>query len=306
MSITTKAVDAEGECLNHPCHGIEMVIQPTEKDLGGFSVRRVLPYATRKMLGPWIFFDHMGPVRFEPENGIDVRPHPHINLATVTYLFEGEILHRDSLGNAQIIRPGDINLMVAGRGIAHSERTPPALRSQSHCLHGLQLWLALPKELQEIEPMFYHHETKQLPTIIVEDVSIRVMMGSAFDVSSPVKCHSKTLYFEATLKQNQTIQLPSHVQERGVYVINGKLKIDQVELIAHAFTIFEKGASIELTALEETKIVVIGGDPIGDRYIWWNFASDTKERIEQAKQDWRLGKFPKVLGDEVEYIPLPT
>lgn len=256
------------------------------------------------MVGPWIFFDHMGPADFPPGKGIDVRPHPHINLATVTYLFEGEILHRDSLGSYQGIRPGDINLMVAGRGIVHSERERPEVKHVAHRLHGLQLWLALPEQDEEIEPAFHHYPSEDIPGVVVEEVPVRVMMGTAYGVTSPVKTFAETLYVEAHLQPGQSITLPD-VEERAVYVAKGEMKARESRIPEYAMAVFGDEAGVTLTAVRESRIAIIGGEHLGDRFIEWNFVSSRQERIEQAKQDWKSGKFPKVPGDEEEFIPLP-
>ncbi|MBV1788003.1 pirin family protein [Marinobacterium sp. D7] len=283
---------------------IELIVEPREKDLGGFSVRRVLPTRQRKMVGPWIFFDHMGPAQFAAGDGINVRPHPHIGIATVTYLFDGEILHRDSLGSYQPIRPGDINLMVAGQGITHSERERPEISSAVHNLHGLQLWLALPEAQEEIEPAFYHYPAADIPTVEIAGVPIRVMMGSAYGVSSPVKLFADTLYLEADLKTGQHLQLPS-AEERAIYVVSGGLRIQGTQIPEHAMACFTAQPDLSVEATADTRLALIGGESFSKRYIEWNFVSSRKERIEQAKEDWRGGRFPKVVGDEVEYIPLP-
>ncbi len=305
MSITTKNPNAEGDFKDHPCPGIDAIIESKSRDLGGFSVRRLLPSTQIKKVGPWVFFDHMGPVHFKKGEGLDVRPHPHINLATVTYLFEGEILHRDSLGSVQSILPGDINLMVAGKGIVHSERSPLSCREEAQRLHGLQLWLALPKAQQEIEPMFYHYPKTEIPNTIVDNVTIRVMMGQAYGIQSPVQCYTSTLYLEAHLKAGQTLNIPEDVEQRAVYVAEGCLEVSGVKLDAYSMTVFKANCPIQLKALEDTQIALIGGEPMEDRYIWWNFVSDSKERIEQAKQDWLTGKFPTIPNDDLEFIPLP-
>lgn len=280
------------------------IIEPRTKDLGGFSVRRLLPKAKQKMIGPWIFFDHMGPAEFPAGKGIDVRPHPHINLATVTYLFEGEILHRDSLGSVATIVPGDINLMVAGKGIVHSERERLEIRNQSHRLHGLQLWLALPEADEETEPAFYHYDERDIPKDSIKGVPLRVMMGTAYGMTSPVKTFAETVYIEAALQKGQKLQLPD-AQERGLYVANGA-----VDLAGQAVNTYEMavlsggGVNIEATS-DDTRIALIGGEKLGARYIDWNFVSSRKERIEQARADWQAQKFDKVPGDDQEYIPLP-
>ena len=286
------------------CGAIELIIEPRDKDLGGFSVRRSLPTTQRKMVGPWIFFDHMGPAEFPAGQGINVRPHPHVNIATVTYLFEGEILHRDSLGSVQAIRPGDINLMVAGSGIVHSERERPAVTAAPHRLHGLQLWLALPETDEEIDAAFHHYPAAEIPTVTVADVSVRVMMGTAFGVTSPVRAFAETLYVEANLHTGQTIALPD-AEERAVYVAQGSLNAQGTVIPEHSMAIFTAAPGVVLEAAEESRIAIIGGERLGERFIEWNFVSSRKERIEQAKRDWKEGRFPKIPGDEIEFIPLP-
>ena len=303
MSEMTQTSD--GDCdFGDACGAIELIIQPRDKDLGGFSVRRVLPTARRKMVGPWIFFDHMGPADFPAGEGVNVRPHPHINLATVTYLFDGEILHRDSLGSTQAIRPGDINLMVAGKGIVHSERERPEVNAQPHSVHGLQLWLALPEADEETDPGFYHYPADELPSAEVEGVPLRVMMGSAYGLTSPVKTFAETLYVEAHLQAGQSITLPE-TDERAVYVASGKLMAKETEIPEHAMAVFSSQPGVVLQATSESRIAIIGGENIGKRFIEWNFVSSRKERIEEAKADWQAQRFPKVPGDEEEFIPLP-
>lgn len=287
------------------CDAIEHILLPHVKDLGGFSVRRLLPTVQRKMVGPWIFFDHMGPAEFAAGSGINVRPHPHINIATVTYLFEGEILHRDSLGSEQVIQPGDINLMVTGKGMTHSERERPELSARAHRLHGLQLWLALPEADEECEPEFLHYPQRSIPTVGVNDVALRVMIGSAFGVQSPVKAFAETLYLEASLKQGQRFHLPALAAERAVYVASGSLRAHSSNIETYAMAVLKEGAEIELEAITDARIAVIGGENLGRRFMEWNFVSSRKQRIEQAKQDWSNGRFPKVLGDEHEFIPYP-
>lgn len=300
------AKNFEQECDAAPgCDAVTLLIQPRDKDLGGFSVRRVLPTAARKMVGPWIFFDHMGPAVFPAGTGINVRPHPHINLATVTYLFEGEILHRDSLGSLQAIVPGDINLMVAGRGIVHSERERPEVTASPHGLHGLQLWLALPEADEEVEPAFYHHPAAELPSGTVEGVQVRVMMGSAYGFTSPVKEFAKTLYVEAHLEAGQSLVLPD-AEERAVYVARGSLTAQGASIPEHSMAVMSEQSGISVEAREETRIAIIGGQKLGPRFIEWNFVSSRKDRIESAKSDWREGRFPVVPGDEEEFIPLPS
>ena len=286
------------------CKAIELLIEPREKDLGGFSVRRVLPAKQRRMVGPWIFFDHMGPADFAAGEGINVRPHPHINLATVTYLFEGEILHRDSLGSHQPIRPGDVNLMVAGKGITHSERERPEITATAHRLNGLQLWLALPEADEEIEPAFYHYPDADIPRVDVDGVPVRVIMGSAYGKTSPVKVYADTLYVEAHLRAGQRINVPD-AEERAVYVAEGELTANETAIPEYAMAVFSDAPGIELTATRDSRVAIVGGQHLGDRFIEWNFVSSRRERIEQAKSDWKAQTFPKVTGDEKEFIPLP-
>jgi len=283
---------------------VELLIEPREKDLGGFSVRRVLPSVRRQMIGPWIFFDHMGPANFPAGEGISVRPHPHINLATVTYLFEGEILHRDSLGSEQAIRPGDINLMVAGRGITHSERERPAVRGVAHTLNGLQLWLALPEADEECPPDFIHYPAASIPRVDVEGVPVRVMMGHAYGVVSPVRTFADTLYVEATLDAGQRLGLPD-AEARGLYVAEGRIRVDDRLLDTYTMAVLKPGADVEIVASAPARIALIGGETLGERFIEWNFVSSDQARIKQAKIDWANQRFPRVVGDETEFIPLP-
>jgi redox-sensitive bicupin YhaK (pirin superfamily) len=287
------------------CDAIKLIIKPRITDLGEFSVRRALPNRQCKTVGPWIFFDHMGPAEFTAGSGINVRQHPHINLATVTYLFEGEILHRDSVGSLQTIRPGDINLMVAGQGIVHSERERPEVRQQPHRLHGLQLWLALPDAEEEIAPAFYHYPANAIPATVLNGVPLRVLIGSAYGLISPVLTYSETLYLEAELQPGQTLTLPE-TEERALYVAKGALQIKDQRIDEFNMVILAAAVGVVVEAITHCRIALIGGAAIGHRYIEWNFVSSRKERIAQAKQDWQAGNFPKVVGDEQEFIPLPT
>ncbi|MGJ8662328.1 MAG: pirin family protein [Marinicella sp.] len=283
---------------------IKTIIPPKSKDLGGFSVNRVLPTVQQKMIGPWIFFDHMGPAEFPAGKGIDVRPHPHINLATVTYLFEGEIWHSDSLGSSEPILPGDINLMVAGKGIVHSERERDEIRNQAHHLHGLQLWLALPEADEEMDPAFYHHDSEAIPHKNIQGVAVRVLIGSAFGLQSPVKEFAPTLYIEAALSKGQSLLLPT-VDERGLYIVNGQVQISQQTIDPFHMAVMDSSELTITATQDDTRIALIGGAHLGKRYIDWNFVSSRKERIEQAKDDWRQQRFKKVPGDAEEFIPLP-
>lgn len=287
---------------------VSLIIPAREKDLGGFKVRRVLPFAKHRMVGPWIFFDHMGPADFAPGIGINVRPHPHINLATVTYLFAGNILHRDSLGTRSVIRPGDINLMVAGKGITHSEREEEEAQAKARHLDGLQLWLALPEADEEIDPAFYHYDADEIPGITEDGLSVRVMMGEAFGLTSPVKTYAKTFYAEFRLKAGKSVEAPLTAEDRAVYACDGALEIDGQRLEPYEMAVLAPGAAVQITALDDAHFVMIGGEPLTERHIYWNFVSSRPERIEQAKADWQAQDgiaFPKVPGDEVEFIPLP-
>ena len=284
---------------------VTLIIPAREKDLGGFFVRRVLPFAKHRMVGPWIFFDHMGPANFPAGEGVNVRPHPHINLATVTYLFEGHIWHRDSLGSDCVIAPGDINLMVAGKGIVHSERTVAAELNAPRGLDGLQLWLALPEADEEMDPAFFHYDASDIPGFDDNGTAVRLMMGSAYGLTSPVKTYADTLYVDVKIQAGKQIQVPMGVPERAIYVVDGELNIDGVVLPARTMAVLKDGAFVDVRATTASHFVVIGGETLSERHIYWNFVSSRPERIEQAKQDWKAGRFPKVPGDDQEFIPLP-
>jgi redox-sensitive bicupin YhaK (pirin superfamily) len=302
MSNQMKTTEVKCKTANNQDRAIELLISPKEKDLGEFTVRRTLPSVGRKMVGPWIFFDHMGPATFPAGSGVNVRPHPHINLATVTYLFEGEILHRDSLGSYATITPGDINLMVAGKGIVHSERERSEVKNVEHKLHGLQLWLALPEKDEEIDPAFYHYPSDIIPVTTINGVSVRVLMGSAYGLTSPVLTYATTLYVEAHLLAGQILELPE-CEERAVYVANGSLNINGLVIPEFSMAVLAPEQHVVIEATQDARIALIGGENVGKRFIEWNFISSRKERIEQAKQDWREGNFAKVIGDEKEFIP---
>jgi redox-sensitive bicupin YhaK (pirin superfamily) len=283
----------------------ELVIEARQRDIGGFFVRRVLPSAQRKLVGPFIFYDHLCRVDFEPGQGLDVRPHPHIALATVTYLFEGSFLHRDSLGYAQAIRPGDVNWMIAGRGIAHSERTPPELRASGGPLHGIQCWVALPREHEEAEPSFTHHPRSTIPRLSRPGVELSVIAGSAYGVTSPVRVLSPTLYVHAELAAGSSLEVDEQHGERAVYVAAGKVRLGGIEYDEGTLLVLPRGP-VELGSSLGAQAMLLGGAPLdGDRLIYWNFVSSSLERLETAKQDWREGRFGKVVGDEQEFIPLP-
>lgn len=290
----------------HSCEAIERVIVPRTHDLGGFQVRRALPAIGKRMVGPFIFFDQMGPSEFHLGEGLDVRPHPHIGLSTVTYLFDGEIMHRDSLGTALAIRPGAVNLMTAGRGIVHSERTGLEARATGPKLYGIQAWLALPKSHEEIAPDFAHHGAGELPRIVEGGKRISLIMGSAYGQSSPVKFPWDALYAEAVLSPGAILPLDPDYDERAVYIVTGKIDIAGDEFGAGQLLVFKPGDRISILAIDQTRLMLVGGEPMdGPRNIWWNFVSSSQERIEQAKQEWKAGRFDTVPGDESEFIPLP-
>jgi redox-sensitive bicupin YhaK (pirin superfamily) len=284
---------------------LETMIVARTGDIGGFQVRRALPSVKRRMVGPFVFLDQMGPAEFLIGHGLDVRPHPHIGLATVTYLFEGEIMHRDSLGTVQPIRPGAVNWMTAGRGIAHSERTAPELRSLGFNLFGIQAWVALPSNAEETAPAFVHHPASTLPIIQAEGKTVRVIAGSLYGQASPVETPTATFYADAALEAGARIPLPADHEERAVYVAQGKIDIAGDSFEEGQRLVFRPGDEITITALEAARIMLLGGEPMdGPRHIWWNFVSSSQERIEQAKADWKAGRFGAV-PDDSEFIPLP-
>jgi len=285
--------------------GIRKLIHGRRRDLGGFAVRRVLPAGGQQMVGPFIFLDHLGPATFAPGTGIDVRPHPHIGLATVTYLFAGGLLHRDSLGFVQEIEPGAVNWMTAGRGIVHSERTGDALRASGHSIHGLQCWVALPREAEECEPAFHHHAAATLPEFAQDDARVRVVVGTAYGRESPVAVHVPTLYAAIELPAGGSLRLPDDHPERGVYVIEGRLTVEDTAVEAGMLVLLEPDKEIRVGATGPVRAMLVGGAPAdGPRHIWWNFVSSSAERIEQAKRDWSEHRFDDVPG-ETERIPLP-
>jgi hypothetical protein len=287
------------------CPGLDLVIVPRSHDIGGFEVRRALPSARRRMVGPFVFFDQMGPATFVPGRGIDVRPHPHIGLATLTYLFEGEILHRDSVGSVQPIRPGDVNWMTAGRGIVHSERTPGGLRETGGPAFGIQSWIALPKTHEETAAAFVHHGKAQLPVIEDKGITVRLVVGTLYGARSPVATFSDTVYADVQLAAGATLPFPPDQEERAVYLAEGAIEVAGDRFDEPQLLVFRPGDSIDIKAVEGARLMLLGGAAMdGPRHIWWNFVSSSKERIEQAKADWREGRFPGVPG-ETEFIPLP-
>jgi redox-sensitive bicupin YhaK (pirin superfamily) len=285
---------------------LELALEARSRDLGGFAVRRVLPSLNRRMVGPFIFYDHFGPLAFPPGAGFDVRPHPHIGLATITYLFDGEILHRDSLGSVREIRPGDVNWMIAGRGIAHSERTRPELRASGSRLHGLQSWVALPKAEEEHEPSFTHHPSDALPVVELDGATLRVIAGTAYGASAPALVLSPTLYVHAALEAGVTLPVDGAHPERAAYVVSGAVELDGVRYSVGQLLLFRRQSQVAIRALEPSHVMLLGGAPLdGERHIEWNFVSSSLERIERAKDDWRNQRFGTIPGDDREFIPLP-
>jgi redox-sensitive bicupin YhaK (pirin superfamily) len=302
----TGPTEALAPCLDHASPAIEFVIRPRLRDLGGFSVSRLLPAARRRLVGPFIFFDYFGPAQFAAGTGLDVRPHPHIALATVTYLFAGELVHRDSLGSLQVIRPGDVNWMVAGRGIVHSERTAPERRLTEHAMHGVQAWVALPKAQEETEPAFFHHAESELPSATLDGVELRVIAGTGFGMQSPVRVASPTLYVDARFAPGTALELPTEHEERALCVVSGAISCEADSFGTGEMVVLRPGERVVLRAEAAARVLLLGGARIeGERYIWWNFVSSSEERLERAKRDWRDGRFPVVPGDETEFIPLP-
>lgn len=286
---------------------IELMVIPNAKDIGGFQVRRALPTARRRLVGPFIFFDRMGPAILRAGQALDVRPHPHIGLSTVTYLFDGKIRHRDSLGTEMVIQPGDVNLMTAGRGIVHSERTPQELRGAPMSVSGLQTWLALPDDKEEVDPIFENTAAMRLPEIDAEGVSGRVVIGAFSGLRSPVVTASDTLYADLSLAPGASVKIPADAEERAIYTLEGEVSISGDRFPAERLLVFRPGDEIVVSSEGGAHFMLFGGASLGSkRYIWWNFVSSSKERIEQAKEEWKTGRFDIVPGDEEEFIPLPN
>ncbi|NKB49653.1 MAG: hypothetical protein GKS02_09890 [Alphaproteobacteria bacterium] len=284
---------------------VTTVINPRDRDLGGFSVRRVLPAAQQRTVGPFVFFDHMGPAAFPAGKGVNVRPHPHIGLATVTYLFEGEIMHRDSLGVEQAVRPGDVNWMTAGRGIVHSERTAAEVNAVEHRLHGIQSWIGLPLADEETDPSFFHHGADSLPQIAQGGVTLRLIAGTAFGHTAPVKTFSPMFYLDAPLPAGALVPLPDGHEERAVYVVDGEVSIAGEPYTSGQMVVVAPDVDVSIDAVSDSRAMLLGGAPMdGPRHIWWNFVSSSQDRIEQAKDDWKNQRFDGVAGDD-EFIPLP-
>jgi redox-sensitive bicupin YhaK (pirin superfamily) len=285
---------------------VEMVIDARRRDLGGFEVGRVLPWAKRRMVGPFVFFDHMGPVELAPNlpRRVDVRPHPHIGLATITYLFAGEIVHRDSLGFQQVIRAGEVNWMTAGRGITHSERFE-TMRPHGGLLHGIQAWIALPQSAEEIAPEFVHYEADALPLERSAGATIRVIAGKAFGKTSPVRTQSPLIYAHVELQAGASTGIPDGYSERAAFVAAGAIRIGEQSYEAGQMAVVASGSQPQIIAVTDATVMLLGGEPLGTRHIWWNFVSSRPERIEQAKADWRAGRMALPVGDADEFIPLP-
>jgi len=284
---------------------IKAVLKPHTRDIGNLLVRRVLPALAARLVGPFIFFDHMGPATLPPGQGLDVRPHPHIGLATVTYLFDGTIMHRDSIGSQQEIVPGDVNWMTAGRGIVHSERTPDAARKTGGTVHGIQTWVALPREHEEAEPSFFHHAASTLPQIERNGVTLRVVAGTAFGATSPVETFSGTLYVAADFAPGSALALDAEHEERGVYLVEGDLSIDGTPLDVATMAVLVPGETVTLASQSGARVMLLGGERIdGERFIEWNFVATSREKIERAKAAWMRQEMGHVPG-ETEWIPLP-
>ena len=284
---------------------IKAVLKPHQRDIGNLYVRRVLPAMAARLVGPFIFFDHMGPATLEPGSGVDVRPHPHIGLATVTYLFDGALMHRDSIGSAQEIVPGDVNWMTAGRGIVHSERTPDAARKTGLTMHGIQTWVALPLEHEDTEPSFFHHPAATLPAIERNGVSMRVIAGTAFGATSPVATFSGTLYVAAEFAPGSAIALDAEHEERGVYLVEGDLSIDGTPLEQYTMAVLTPNETVTLASTNGARVMLLGGEKLeGERFIEWNFVASSREKIEAAKAAWTRQEMGHVPG-ETEWIPLP-
>ena len=286
---------------------IELMVIPNAKDIGGFQVRRALPTAKRRLVGPFIFFDRMGPAILRAGQALDVRPHPHIGLSTVTYLFDGKIRHRDSLGTEMVIQPGDVNLMTAGRGIVHSERTPEELRGAPMSVSGLQTWLALPDGKEEVAPVFENTAAISLPEIDAEGVGGRIVIGAFSGLRSPVMTASDTLYADLRLAPGASVKIPADAEERAIYTLEGEVSISGDRFPAERLLVFRPGDEIVVSSESGAHFMLFGGASLGSsRYIWWNFVSSSRERIEQAKEEWKTGRFDIVPGDEEEFIPLPN
>ena len=303
MSVT---LSNEPACVASRQRAVELRIEARPRDLSGFSVQRVLPSMQRRLVGPFIFFDHMGPAHMAIGAGMDVRPHPHIELATLTYLFDGEIIHKDSLGSNQAIRPGDVNWMIAGRGIVHSERSSPESRKTGVHMHGIQSWVALPLEHERTEPRFEHHPASTIPKLDLDAASLEVIAGEAYGARSPVSALSPMFYVHARMKAGTRLPIDDTHEERAIYVVEGAITLNGERCAPGTMAVLAPSANVAIECDEPTRVMLVGGAKLtGERHIFWNFVSSSEERIAQAKQKWRSGGFPKVPGDESEFIPLP-
>ena len=293
------------ECQKCPA-GMNLIIVPRTVDIGGFKVHRALPSKQRRMVGPFIFWDQMGPGEFGAGKGVDVRPHPHIGLSTVTYLFDGNLDHKDSLGNDIRIVPGDINLMSAGKGIVHSERTGPDVRTNPSRLHGIQSWLAQPKPFENSDPEFSHLTAAEIPAFESAEISGRLILGAFQNYRSPVKTQWETIYLELKMKRGATIEIPKTIEERALYLLSGTLAVMGTACRKQQMLVLRPGAEIHVTASDDVHLTLLGGAAMdGTRYLWWNFVSSSMDQIKAAAEDWKNGRCKKVPGDEIEFIPLP-
>lgn len=290
---------------------IKTLISGREKNIGNFNVRRILPEAKLRAVGPFVFFDHMGPATFAENQGMDVRPHPHIGLATVTYLFEGCIQHRDSLGSNQLIEPGAINWMTAGRGIVHSERTPESLRKSGGRINGLQCWVGLPQEFENTEPSFVHYPSSVLPSFSIQENRLKLLLGTAFGYSSPVKTHSDVLYLEVKMPQNKVLDFPTTDREVAAYLMSGKLQIDNQRIDPFTLVVMQPGENLTIEATSDAHLMILGGKNLGPRFIEWNFVATDQTQINRAKIEWQNGPSPSselfkpVPDDQDAFVPLP-
>ncbi|BDU20925.1 pirin family protein [Dyella sp. GSA-30] len=284
-----------------------ILIDGRQHDLGdGFVVRRLLPVLQARHVGPFVFYDHMGPAQFAPGRGMDVRPHPHIGLATVTWLFDGAIRHRDSLGSVADIRPGEVNWMTSGHGIVHSERTPPEERRDGQTVHGIQVWVALPQSDAEVDPEFHHHDASQLPRIERDGASLVLIAGTAYGQQSPVKVFAPMFFVQAHLKAGSELEWPSEHVERGLHVIDGEVQWGSLTVASQRIAVQSGEKAAPLRATQDSRVMLFGGAPLdGERHLWWNFVASSRERIEEAKQAWAEQRFPRIPGDDQEFIPLP-
>lgn len=296
---------SEADCENRTCPGIQTIIRPKPRDIGGFFVRRALPSLEARTVGPFIFFDQMGPADLPAGTGIDVRPHPHIGLATLTWLVDGQIMHRDSLGYEQPIRPGEVNWMTAGNGIVHSERTPDDVRAAGHTLFGLQVWMALPKDKQEIDPSFEHYGADAMPKLKVGDADVTIVAGDAWGERSPVAVYSRTLYADVKIPEGGSFTVPADHEERALYVVTGSVQLGEEEIGEATMVVLREGEDVTVEAPAGAHLALIGGDTLdAPRRLWWNFAHTDIAKIEEAKERWKNGGFDPVPG-ETEFIPLP-